>query len=247
MPPLQHDDVTAWGLEILGQSAGESRHALPLMAGEVRAGFAEGAAAWERGDYATALREFLAEQGDARAQSRLGELFEAGRGVAKSYPDAQIWNRKAAEQGLARAQYTLARLHWFGRGSKKSYPEAAKWYRKAAEQNYAKAQSSLGYMYFNGQGLKKSSADAAIWYRKGANLGNPVAQSRLGTLMAAGNGVAKDPVEAYFWMTLAIKRSSGNLKKNITTERARLAKTMTPAQTLSAGRRAAGWSVKTPK
>ncbi|WP_238326135.1 hypothetical protein [Halomonas sp. A3H3] len=35
MPPLQHDDVTAWGLEILGQSACDSRHALPLMAGDM--------------------------------------------------------------------------------------------------------------------------------------------------------------------------------------------------------------------
>ena len=74
-----------------------------------------------------------------------------------------------------------------------------------------------------------------------------MAQSRLGSLLAAGNGVTKDPVEAYFWMTLAIKRSSGNLKKNVTAERARVAKSLTPAQVQSADKRAAGWRVKRPK
>ena len=48
-------------------------------------------------------------------------------------------------------------------------------------------------------------------------------------------------------MTLAIKRSSGNLKKNVTAERARVAKSLTPAQVQSADKRAAGWRVKRPK
>ncbi len=41
------------------------------------AGFAEGVAAYHRGDYATALREFrpLAEQGDDAAQYNLGRMY----------------------------------------------------------------------------------------------------------------------------------------------------------------------------
>ncbi len=47
---------------------------LSLLATPAWAGFAEGVAAYERGDYATALREWrpLAEQGDAEAQYNLG-------------------------------------------------------------------------------------------------------------------------------------------------------------------------------
>ncbi len=43
----------------------------------------EGAAAYERGDYETALREFrpLAEQGNALAQHNLGVMYDNGQGV----------------------------------------------------------------------------------------------------------------------------------------------------------------------
>ncbi len=65
------------------------------------AGFAEGVAAWDRGDYATALREFrpLAEQGDASAQHNLGLMYNNGLGVAQDYAEAVRWYRKAVEQG----------------------------------------------------------------------------------------------------------------------------------------------------
>ncbi len=48
-----------------------------------RAGFDEGEAAYQRGDYATALREWrpLAEQGNARAQYGLGLMCRKGGGV----------------------------------------------------------------------------------------------------------------------------------------------------------------------
>ncbi len=58
------------------------------LAGPAWAGFAEGLAAYERGDYATALREFrpLAEQGDATAQSVLGNIYGEGLGVGRITP-----------------------------------------------------------------------------------------------------------------------------------------------------------------
>ncbi len=49
------------------------------------ADYQKGAAAYESGDYATALRELepLAEQGDARAQYNLGWIYAEGRGVPR--------------------------------------------------------------------------------------------------------------------------------------------------------------------
>ena len=48
------------------------------------AGFDEGMAAYDRGDYARAYKEFkpLAEQGDADAQFYLGVMYDYGRGVS---------------------------------------------------------------------------------------------------------------------------------------------------------------------
>ena len=62
------------------------------------AGFDEGLAAYERGDYATALREWrpLAEQGNAKAQVNLGVMYETGQGVPQDYREAVAWYRGSA-------------------------------------------------------------------------------------------------------------------------------------------------------
>ncbi len=60
-------------------------------------------AAYQRGDYATAIRKFrpLAEQGNAEAQFNLGGMYRQGRGVPQDDAEAMKWYRKAAEQGDA--------------------------------------------------------------------------------------------------------------------------------------------------
>ncbi len=62
------------------------------------AGFDEGAAAYNRGDYATAIRVWrpLAEQGNANAQSMLGLLYGKGQGVPQDYAQAHMWYNLAA-------------------------------------------------------------------------------------------------------------------------------------------------------
>jgi hypothetical protein len=61
-----------------------------MHAGPVGAGWDEGIAAYERGDYETALRELypLAEQGDAKAQNNLGDMYCYGHGVPQDYAEA---------------------------------------------------------------------------------------------------------------------------------------------------------------
>ena len=63
--------------------------------------------AFERGDYAPALRILRqrAEQGFADAQASLGHMYENGQGVPQDDAEAVEWFRKAAEQGVAGAQY----------------------------------------------------------------------------------------------------------------------------------------------
>ncbi len=82
------------------------------------AGFDEGVAALQRGDYATALREYrpLAEQGHATAQYNLGIMYDNGQGVLQDYAKAVKWVRKAAEQGDANAQYNLGLMYKNGLG-----------------------------------------------------------------------------------------------------------------------------------
>ena len=102
----------------------------------------DGIAAYQRGDFATALRLFqpLAEQGDASAQTNLGVMYEQGRGVAQNYREAMRWFRLAAMQGDASAQSNLGVMYFKGQGIAQDFREAMRWYRLGAGQGNAEAQ-----------------------------------------------------------------------------------------------------------
>jgi uncharacterized protein len=159
------------------------------FAGSVTAGpFEDAVAAYNKGDYATALRLIrpLAEQGDARAQTMLGDMYDNGQGIPQDMkPDVQYtaavgWYSKAAEQGDADAQRSLARtqnmlgsLYNLGvPGVRQDYAAAASWYRKAAEQGYAEAQASLGVLYLYGRGVPQDNVLAHMWFNVAAVSGN---------------------------------------------------------------------------
>ncbi len=139
------------------------------------AGFYEGVAAYNRGDYATALREWrlLAEQGHAEAQYNLGIMYNKGRGVPQDYAAAVGWWRKAAEQGDAAAQHNLGLMYHNGEGTPQDYAAAVKWYRKAAAQGYALAQTNLGFMYHLGRGVPQDYVQAHMWYNLAASRSPP--------------------------------------------------------------------------
>lgn len=90
--------------------------------------------AFDRADYATALRVLLpeAQKGRPEAQTYVGEIYEKGLGVAHDYTLAAQWYRKAAEQGYSRAQVNLGLLYERGLGVPKEPVTALNWYRKAS-------------------------------------------------------------------------------------------------------------------
>ncbi len=98
------------------------------------AGFDEGEGAYDRGDYATALREWrpLAEQGNANSQFFLGVMYDKGQGVRQDLREAARWFRKAAEQGVAEAQFFLGFIYGKGLGVPQDYAKAHMWYDLAA-------------------------------------------------------------------------------------------------------------------
>lgn len=103
--------------------------------------FVAGLAAYNSGDYATALREFtpLAEQGNARAQNNLGVMYRNGEGVPQDYAKAVKWYRLSAEQGNANAQSNLGFLHSNGDGVPQNFVTAHMWLNIAAANGYTNA------------------------------------------------------------------------------------------------------------
>ncbi|HEX9870564.1 MAG TPA: tetratricopeptide repeat protein [Candidatus Tectomicrobia bacterium] len=73
-----------------------------------------------------------ASQGDAEAQTSLGELYAKGKGVPQDYAQARAWYEKAATQGHALAQNNLAELYFAGLGVPQDYVRAYMWVTLAA-------------------------------------------------------------------------------------------------------------------
>ena len=106
-----------------------------MMTGGAVAGPLEDAwAAYERGDYAIALRLWLtlAAQGNAFAQTNLGFMYSSGRGVPQDLGEAVKWYRLAAEQGNATAQSNLGSMYYSGEGVPQDYVQAYMWVAVAA-------------------------------------------------------------------------------------------------------------------
>jgi len=99
-----------------------------------RAGFEDGAAAYQQGDYARALQEWtpLAEKGNQQAQYNIGYMHFNGIGVPKEPTQAVRWFTMAAEQGDAAAQMSLGVMYGTGQGVPRDYSKAYIWLTLAA-------------------------------------------------------------------------------------------------------------------
>src|SRR5437762_804945 len=107
------------------------------LAGTAAAGPLDDAgAAYQRGDFITVLKLIrpLGEQGNAKAQLHLGDLYFDGQGVQQDFAEAVKWYGKSAAQGDAAAQSNLGAMYEKGQGVPQNYAEAIKWYRTAADQ-----------------------------------------------------------------------------------------------------------------
>jgi len=239
------------------------------LAGATRAGgpYDDAMTAYEKGDYATALKilQPRAERGDSRSQNALGRMYAKGQGVPKDEAEASKWfqmatdQRKAleaynygdfalalktfrplAEKGQALAEYVIGLMYANGQGLPESYAEGLKWLTKSAEHGEAKAQFSVGVIYFKGLGIAKDPAVAFKWYRRAADQGNATAQFNLGSMYAKGQTVQQDVVTAQMLYSLAAAqgiKAAGAAKD-------RLAKSMTPEQLSEADKRARAWRPK---
>ena len=102
----------------------------------VRADMADGLAAFDAGDYATAFEEWraLARAGEAEAQVALAGLYFAGQGTRADAAEALRWYRRAADQGDAVAQLNLGDLLSRGLGAARDPVGAYVWFALAAAQ-----------------------------------------------------------------------------------------------------------------
>ncbi len=94
-----------------------------------RADFATGLAAYQKGDYVTAMKEWMpeADAGDAPTQYNVGLMYLDGHGVPQSPAEAAKWFTRAAQQDYTEAQHNLGAMYGSGQGVKRDYVQAYKW------------------------------------------------------------------------------------------------------------------------
>jgi TPR repeat protein len=131
-----------------------------------------GYAAYRKGKYKAALEYLrpLAESGDARAQSTLGQLYSrGGHGVQQDDAEAVKWLRLGAQQGDAVAEFNLGVMYAEGRAVPQDNAEAERWYRLAADQGNAPAEYNLGLLYAKGVDGSPDYVHAHMWFNLAAS------------------------------------------------------------------------------
>lgn len=180
----------------------------PSSAGPVE----DGNAAFERGDYATALRLLRApaEQGNADAQLLLGIMYQDGEGVPKDPALAAQWIRKAAEQDNATAEFALGVMYLQAMGVPKDETAAVRWLEKAARQ-VPPAQFTLARFHEE----HGNYAEALKWYRLLASQGDADSQNDVGHMYETGRGVQQNYAEAARWYRLAADQGNAEAQNNL--------------------------------
>jgi len=137
-----------------------------FLAGCSSTGYQAGRDAFDRGDYAAAVKEFqaLAEQNDPQGQYAMAIMYYLGEGVPKSFEKAMELYKAAAEQGYADAQNNLGVMYDQGEGVDVNYKEAMKWYLLAAENGNGEAPNNIGVMYMIGLGIPRDYVKAHQWF-----------------------------------------------------------------------------------
>ncbi len=114
----------------------------------------------------TALQEIWgqAETGNAEYQDLLGEAYENGYCLPKTYMESLRWYLQAAKRGNANAQFRLSVLSYMATNEPKlSRSEEAEWARLSAQQGNGAAQHIIGFRLAHGFGVQKDLIVGLMW------------------------------------------------------------------------------------
>jgi TPR repeat protein len=162
--------------------------------------------AFQRGYYITALNLAtpLALEGDAAAQTLIGEIYSRGLGVRRDLPTAIEWYEKAAEQKVPEALFQLAMILHDGNAEFRDRPRAARLLEQAADAGHSLAQFNFAQILAADERMPEAVERAVAYYEKAARAGLADAQYAMAEVFRHGiAGRETDPVEARRWLELA--------------------------------------------
>ncbi len=164
-------------------------------------GWKAGEAAYLRGDWTDAYRLLkpLAKAGDARAETRIGDLLWAGYGVARNRPEAIRWYRKAAALSVPLALARLGVFQITGTAMPRDVDAGIGKLRRAASLGSGYAAEQLGLLFWQGALVVRDPARAIPMLRQAAAKKRPLSEHLLATAYAEGRGVPRNRFAAAVW------------------------------------------------
>ncbi len=138
------------------------------------------------------------------AQTKLGECFEDGFGLAKDTQMAVKWYKKAADQNNVKAMINLGNCYALGKGHPMDQKHAFYWYNKAAQLNDPIAGYHLAICYIDGLGIEKNEEKAFNHFLNAAKVGIADAQYRVGDCYQNGIGTSLSMMNAKEWYNKAV-------------------------------------------
>ncbi|MCX8996803.1 sel1 repeat family protein [Rhizobiaceae bacterium BDR2-2] len=150
--------------------------------------------AYQRGLYVTALQLALAraEQGDATAQTLVGEMMSQGLGIKRDRKNAAFWYGEAARRGDPAGMFQYSLLLMDGRDVPRDRALAQDYMRKAAEAGNASAQFNYAQMVASDNPGDEGLALALPYYEKAADQGLADAQYAVSQLYVGLESVSAE-------------------------------------------------------
>lgn len=106
-----------------------------------------------------------AEQGHAKAQTKLADCYWNGDGITKNHSLASYWYNKAVELGNEEAMDWLGWRYYFGSdGYPKDLNKSLYWCKKAAEKGNPESQWFLGMYYLGDFSDKEINYELAVYW-----------------------------------------------------------------------------------
>jgi hypothetical protein len=202
------------------------------------------AAAYDKGEFASTIREFQTIGEQAKTATEFNVLYAQGRGAPEEEVKDIGWHsaaRHAADQGHPVAQFCLGLAYRYGLGVPQDGRQAATWYHYASNQGVNEATYNLARMYLRGEGVLQDTDNAHGLLDTAALRGHAKAQAALADMYengwvdrVRGRRIMQgtDYVQAYFWYSLALLNPASD-RETLGTVRSKLDSLigkMTPTQ-----------------
>ena len=162
------------------------------------------------------ILEELAENGNVKAQYKLGEEYSNG-GIRGGYWDPEksfYYYKKAADNGYTEAQYMIGEAYinqnrlggYLATKEETDIDKALSWFRKAANKGHEPSKNMVSQLE------NLSPVDRLKFLGQNGDMG---AITKLGKMYYDGDGVEQDTAQAFYWFKQAADRGNAKAQFNL--------------------------------